>query len=307
MKKFVQNNARTATVTLDGGECEVIFGSRYNVFSVQSENDITVSLESGRTAGDDGVMLCKGGESIMYPHMMRLDRLYITGTGKVNVFASNEAVNPFKKRGKGGESSGEKYIKSEAVTTYNYANFRAWFDSEIKPAIEDIFDFYYVSPYGDAGEWLVWSPKPPELSVLFGGMQMYGNYINLQAYYSAGGGHDYARGNPFRFYRKGNTVIFGCGDSIAHYAYFGDEKVVLAAGKWCEDGSGFVSQLPSAVADVGVYGGYGFEPYTIPETGRTLKNVFTVTQSGGNAVLPIEFTAGGENYVRIRNNVAVKM
>lgn len=102
MQKIVENGDRTTTVTLDGGECEVIFSQRYNVFAVSADSDITVALKSGKAAGDDGTMVCKAGESIMYPHMAQLDRVYLTGSGEVRVFASNVAVNPFKVQAKGG-------------------------------------------------------------------------------------------------------------------------------------------------------------------------------------------------------------
>ena len=103
MKKIIGGGNRTASIVLDGGECEVIFGSRYNVFAVKSDSEVTVALESGKSKGDDGVMVCPAGESIMYPHMRGLDRCYITGAGNVQIFASNIAVNPFKKFGKGGD------------------------------------------------------------------------------------------------------------------------------------------------------------------------------------------------------------
>lgn len=106
MDYTVSKGERTATVLLDGGERKIVFDSRYNVFSVSAENDVLVALESGKAEGDDGVMLCRGGESVMYPHMKNLDSLYITGSGTVRVFASNVAVNPFKKITKGGGANG---------------------------------------------------------------------------------------------------------------------------------------------------------------------------------------------------------
>ncbi|MCM1578244.1 MAG: hypothetical protein NC078_05530 [Ruminococcus sp.] len=103
MRKIVENGERIAFVQLDGGECEVVFSGKYKVFAVQSEEDVTVALESGKTAEDDGVMVCKGGGSVLLPHMKQRDRLYITGTGKVRAAALNDVVNPFKNAGKGGD------------------------------------------------------------------------------------------------------------------------------------------------------------------------------------------------------------
>lgn len=103
MKKIIGGGNRTASITLDGSECEIIFGSKYNVFAVRSDSEVTVALESGKIKGDDGVMVCPAGGSIMYPHMRQLDKCYITGSGNVQIFASNEAVNPFKGWSKGGD------------------------------------------------------------------------------------------------------------------------------------------------------------------------------------------------------------
>ena len=111
MKKIIGGGNRTASIALDGSECEVIFGSRYNVFAVKSDSEVTVALESGKSKGDDGVMVCSAGGSIMYPHMRQLDRCYITGSGSVQIFASNEAVNPFKVRRKGGDVKPLEYIQ----------------------------------------------------------------------------------------------------------------------------------------------------------------------------------------------------
>lgn len=108
MQKIVTKGDRTAQVTLDGGECEVVFDSRYNFFSVEADNDVVVSLKSGKTADDDGVMICKGGGAIKYDHMKSLDRVYVTGSGKVQVVASNTSVENFKKARRGGDSGGVK-------------------------------------------------------------------------------------------------------------------------------------------------------------------------------------------------------
>lgn len=115
MEKIVSPGERVTTFTLDGTECAVKFASKYRVFCVKSDSDVTVSLASGKSAGDDGVMVCKAGESIMYPHMRQLDTVYITGSGNVTVYAGNEAVNPFKGDAKGGETSGCIFSTDEQV------------------------------------------------------------------------------------------------------------------------------------------------------------------------------------------------
>lgn len=96
MKKIIENGERVATITLDGSECEVVFSSNYSVFNVRSSGDVVVALESGKAKGDDGTMLCKSGEPVFYPHMRKLNKLYLTGSGEVTVFASNEPIPLFK-------------------------------------------------------------------------------------------------------------------------------------------------------------------------------------------------------------------
>ena len=124
MKKIIGGGNRAASITLDGSECEVIFGSKYNVFAVKSDSEVTVALESGKSKGDDGVMVCPAGESIMYPHMRRIDRCYITGAGNVQIFASNTAVNPFKGRSKGGDDRAALLPHSDGLTAYfDYRKF----------------------------------------------------------------------------------------------------------------------------------------------------------------------------------------
>ena len=120
MQEFIKNGNRTKNITLNGSECEVIFDSTYTVFSVKADSEVTVALESGKAAGDDGAMVCPAGESIMYPHMQRRDRLYITGSGNVSVFASNVVVNPFKKLAKGGDVKPKPGIlpHSDGLTAY---------------------------------------------------------------------------------------------------------------------------------------------------------------------------------------------
>ncbi len=120
--KIVSNGANTATVNLNGSECKVTFSSRYNVFTVESENDVLVALESGKSAGDDGTLLCKGGGSLTYDHMKMLDTVYLTGTGQVQVVASNNAaVCHFKKASKGGGYGGSGENGDYENTLKNYS------------------------------------------------------------------------------------------------------------------------------------------------------------------------------------------
>lgn len=113
MLKTVTSGERSATVILDGTECEVRFSSGYNVVSVRAEGDTLIALDSGRSAGDDGTVMCKGGGTVMYPHMRNASSVFLTGTGKAEIIVSNEAVNPFKSAPVSGGGGGAKIMTAE--------------------------------------------------------------------------------------------------------------------------------------------------------------------------------------------------
>ena len=107
MVKIVESGCRDCTVTLDGTECAVEFPANYRVFSAKnmSDNDIIMSVESGKTAADDGVRIVEAGGVGALNHMRSdINTVYITGTGKVQISAGNEAVLPFKAAEKGGDT-----------------------------------------------------------------------------------------------------------------------------------------------------------------------------------------------------------
>lgn len=107
MVKIVESGCRDCTVTLDGTECAVEFPANYRVFSAMnmSDSDIIMSVESGKTAADDGVRIVEAGGVGALNHMRSdINTVYITGTGKVQISAGNEAVLPFKSAAKGGEN-----------------------------------------------------------------------------------------------------------------------------------------------------------------------------------------------------------
>ena len=113
MLKTVTSGERSATVTLDGTECEVRFSSGYNVVSVRAEGDTLIALDSGKSAGDDGTVMCKGGGTVMYPHMRNASSVFLTGTGKAEIIVSNEAVNPFKSAPVSGGGGGATIMTAE--------------------------------------------------------------------------------------------------------------------------------------------------------------------------------------------------
>ena len=107
MVKIVEKGCRDCTVTLDGSECAVEFPANYRVFSAKNmtDSDIIMSVESGKTAADDGVRIVEAGGVGALNHMRSdINTRYITGTGKVQISAGNEAVHPFKAAEKGGDT-----------------------------------------------------------------------------------------------------------------------------------------------------------------------------------------------------------
>lgn len=169
MLKTVTSGERSATVILDGTECEVRFSSGYNVVSVRAEGDTLIALDSGKADGDDGTVICKAGGTVMYPHMRNASSVFLTGTGKAEIIVSNEAVNPFKSAPVSGGGGGAKIMTAEeweasskkdmgyvaviqnegfynAGVLYNTdINNQVWFDNGI--VYENGFDPYISTNY----------------------------------------------------------------------------------------------------------------------------------------------------------------
>ncbi|MBQ7782403.1 MAG: hypothetical protein IJ368_00375 [Oscillospiraceae bacterium] len=99
MQKIIGDGQRASgRFALDGTECEVIFSSPFRCFEVKNEGmgDIVISAESGKTASDSGVMVVAAQTSATYAHMRSgVDRIYITGSGNVQVVAKNEVNELF--------------------------------------------------------------------------------------------------------------------------------------------------------------------------------------------------------------------
>ena len=95
-------NVRTITITLTG-ETKVNFANDYNSVAIRSENDCGIAEFAGKEIGDNGVLKCNAGESIIYPNLISKKYIYLIGTGKVELFVGNNlSINPFKNGGKGG-------------------------------------------------------------------------------------------------------------------------------------------------------------------------------------------------------------
>lgn len=202
----------------------------------------------------------------------------------------------------------------------NYNDFVEWFDENVKPQIIDVLDVEYQSPYdyGNSGDWLIWRPKNTNLHPFLGGIQFIDtNYINIQTYFNnSSDGHDFLniRSQTFKFYRSGNTIIFGVGEQIVPYIYFHDNACVFSGAKWCVGGDSYISKLP-ILYQTQTYGEYLRIPYGLVEIGYILENVYFFLDSNSNRVnLPSEFMMDDEHYVTLshlstsyNSNVAVKI
>ena len=126
MVKVVENGERICTVTLDGSESSIVFQSSYRYFAVKNESDanVYVSLNRDIVEGADGVMTIGSKESALFAHMKsNVNMFFVKGKGKIQVFASSNAVNPFKSApvatGGGGETTG--YI-SDGLISFSELN-----------------------------------------------------------------------------------------------------------------------------------------------------------------------------------------
>ncbi|MBQ7782404.1 MAG: hypothetical protein IJ368_00380 [Oscillospiraceae bacterium] len=108
MQKDIEHGARTTgRFALDGTECKVVFSSPFRCFEVKNEgtSDIIVSLDSGKTAADNGVVVIAAQTSATLAHMRSdVSTLYLTGMGNVQVLAKNEPAALFRAAGGGGGS-----------------------------------------------------------------------------------------------------------------------------------------------------------------------------------------------------------
>lgn len=113
-------------IELTGGELQVRFTAGYPFFWVRNDNSNTVriSLSPNISDGKDGVITIPAGSSNGTMHGYRLNDLYISGSGKVMVMGTGSAHNPFKLRGKGGDTPTlPAFLPHSEGLTY-------WFDFE---------------------------------------------------------------------------------------------------------------------------------------------------------------------------------
>ena len=117
--KVVTSGAHYTTVEVDTAEA-VKFSFPSTSLSVEaSGGDITVALTETAQAGDDETITVPDGESRMFiHHRMNVDTYYLTGSGTAKLYASNMGdVNPFERKGKGGDSGGDNTHYKGTTTT----------------------------------------------------------------------------------------------------------------------------------------------------------------------------------------------
>ena len=151
MEKIVKNERATGRFALDGTECKVKFSTAFRCFEVKNEGtaDVIVSIESGKTASDCGVMVVSAQTSATIAHMRTdIDTVYLTGTGNVQVVGKNEVEAVFKTAtasGSGGSGGGITINGSVVTASPNNGNIKidgaevvVYDDTDIKEQLADI-------------------------------------------------------------------------------------------------------------------------------------------------------------------------
>ena len=108
---------RNATATLSGTEKAVEFATAYNYFYVKNDSPDTVyvSMSPNITAGADGVFAVDAGGSCGTAHGYPATKLYLLGTGSVQVCGTGSADNPFKPASRGGDGKNADKASSYAL------------------------------------------------------------------------------------------------------------------------------------------------------------------------------------------------
>ncbi len=96
---------RNATAALSGTEKAVEFATAYNYFYIKNDSPDTVyvSMSPNITAGADGIFAVDAGGSCGTAHGYPATKLYLLGTGSVQVCGTGSADNPFKPASRGGD------------------------------------------------------------------------------------------------------------------------------------------------------------------------------------------------------------
>ena len=114
---------RNATVALSGTEKAVEFAAAYNYFYIKNDSPDTVyvSMSPNITAGADGVFAVDAGGSCGTAHGYPATKLYLLGTGSVQVCGTGSADNPFKPASRGGD--GKNADKASSYALNGSANY----------------------------------------------------------------------------------------------------------------------------------------------------------------------------------------
>ncbi|MGN1119380.1 MAG: hypothetical protein ACI4Q4_03410, partial [Oscillospiraceae bacterium] len=85
----------STTVTLTDEEQTVQFDRPYPYFWIQNlgDSDVLISMDSGIVEGADGVITVPAGGSCGTMHGISADRLYLLGSGKVQVMGTHSAFS----------------------------------------------------------------------------------------------------------------------------------------------------------------------------------------------------------------------
>lgn len=108
---------RNATVALSGTEKAVEFAAAYNYFYIKNDSPDTVyvSMSPNITAGADGVFAVDAGGSCGTAHGYPANKLYLLGTGSVQVCGTGSADNPFESASRGGDGKNADKASSYAL------------------------------------------------------------------------------------------------------------------------------------------------------------------------------------------------
>lgn len=116
----------STTITLTGEEQTVQFDRSYPYFWVQNlgDSDVLISVDGGIVDGADGVITVPAGASCgtMHNYTANADRLYLLGSGKVQVMGTGSAFNPFNLARRGGDV-GKTVNGSSAYTLENAVDY----------------------------------------------------------------------------------------------------------------------------------------------------------------------------------------
>lgn len=99
-------NTRLTTAVLTGTESAVEFAVPYSYYWVRNDgtDNLYVSLSSGVEPGADGVLKVPVGAVCCTMHDYPATKLYLLGTGSVQICGTSSAFCPFKAAPKGGDS-----------------------------------------------------------------------------------------------------------------------------------------------------------------------------------------------------------